>query len=199
MDVLAFLVAVALAVVCGVMTVKHLKRRGFHVLLAWLLAVPASGLGFLVVMVPATIYFRNPEYVARQAANADAAERERLRAAADAAKVAERKVTADKAAADAAAAEKRATELASDRSSDASIFCRRQMTETLIAPSTADFPYLDERVWRLPNARYVIKSYVDAQNAFGAMVRTHWRCEVLYKGGRALDSTSWELVKLSEE
>ncbi len=47
--------------------------------------------------------------------------------------------------------------------------------DTLAAPSTARFPWPSEHdVRELGGGRYSVSSYVDSQNVFGAMVRTHY-------------------------
>ena len=55
----------------------------------------------------------------------------------------------------------------------------------LRSPSTADFPFSDFQ-WRMHSKTaddsciFTIKSYVDAQNAFGATVRHHYVAELKY-------------------
>jgi len=46
----------------------------------------------------------------------------------------------------------------------------------LKAPSTASFG--DAKVVPMGGGEYLVSSYVDAQNAFGAMLRTHYDCTV---------------------
>jgi hypothetical protein len=63
----------------------------------------------------------------------------------------------------------------------------------LKAPSTADFPWYDEdNVQDEGNGRFVVSSYVDAENAFGAKIRVFFYCEVQYEGG-----DRWKLVDLT--
>lgn len=51
--------------------------------------------------------------------------------------------------------------------------------EKLKAPATADFPWSDPSfVTPLGNNRYQVVSYVDAQNSFGAKIRTNFSCIV---------------------
>jgi hypothetical protein len=60
------------------------------------------------------------------------------------------------------------------------LLCQNAVMKTLKAPSTADFPWpgeetiVDHGAWR-----YTVQSYVDAQNSFGAKIRTPFRCEIL--------------------
>jgi len=65
----------------------------------------------------------------------------------------------------------------------------------LKSPSTADFPsYNDPKVSVaiLGDKEYRVNAYVDAQNAFGAMIRTTYHCVVKYKYG-----DTWELISLT--
>jgi hypothetical protein len=51
--------------------------------------------------------------------------------------------------------------------------------QQLKSPSTAEFPYGEiEGVSQLSGNTYIINSYVDSQNGFGAMIRTNYRCQV---------------------
>ena len=65
----------------------------------------------------------------------------------------------------------------------------------LRAPATADFPGIfqgrADHVTRLDGQRYRIRSYVDAQNGFGAQVRTRFTAEVEQTGKDA-----WRLLSL---
>ena len=44
----------------------------------------------------------------------------------------------------------------------------------LKAPSTAEFPLEPVSVGTDGNGLYQVESYVDSQNSFGAMIRSHW-------------------------
>jgi hypothetical protein len=46
------------------------------------------------------------------------------------------------------------------------------------------------------NGLYVVNSYVDAQNSFGAMIRNTFKCKVQYLGGGEADSRNWSLIDL---
>ena len=48
----------------------------------------------------------------------------------------------------------------------------------LIAPATASFPWGLYGVTSLNRVVHQVNSYVDAQNSFGAKVRTYFSCEV---------------------
>jgi hypothetical protein len=49
----------------------------------------------------------------------------------------------------------------------------------LKSPSTSDFPsFYNASVTNLGNDKYRVKSYVDAQNSFGAKLRQNWTVEL---------------------
>lgn len=60
--------------------------------------------------------------------------------------------------------------------------CTRAVRERLRAPSTADFPWADYRWAKREGGDYLITSHVDAQNAFGAQIRSNWMCIVRQSG-----------------
>jgi len=64
--------------------------------------------------------------------------------------------------------------------------------ENLKAPSTADFAgYLKSHIYKSDDL-WIVKSYVDAQNGFGANIRTHFICKVSYNKY----SEKWKLEEL---
>lgn len=66
--------------------------------------------------------------------------------------------------------------------------------EHLKSPSTAEFPWADKvKVKRLTGCRYLVQGYVDAQNGFGAMVRTQYSVEV----EPTQKSGEWRFLSLS--
>jgi hypothetical protein len=64
--------------------------------------------------------------------------------------------------------------------SDAKWKCREFITATLKAPSTAEFQnYNNFTAWHEGyGGRYSVAGYVDAQNSFGAMIRTQFKCDL---------------------
>ena len=76
---------------------------------------------------------------------------------------------------------------------DASAYvqCQGLVKERLRAPATADFPFAEYTSWDMGNDTWVVKSYVDSQNGFGAMTRSNWHCKVQYVGGNTSDPRSW--------
>lgn len=76
--------------------------------------------------------------------------------------------------------------------SDAKWQCREFVKKTLKAPSTAEFQnYNDFSAYGTGNGPFEIIGYVDAQNSFGAKLRTQFTCK-LFKSG-----SNWELMNLS--
>jgi hypothetical protein len=59
--------------------------------------------------------------------------------------------------------------------------------QRLKSPSTAEFAGLFEKkdhVTKIGSDKYKIRSYVDAQNSFGATIRNQWSCTItLYNDG----------------
>jgi hypothetical protein len=69
---------------------------------------------------------------------------------------------------------------------------KRYVKDRLKAPSTAKFPwYSDGFVEKGLSDRWVVTSYVDAQNSFGAMLRVPFMVEMIYEGNH-----SWSLKEI---
>ncbi|MBC3621890.1 Uncharacterised protein [Vibrio metschnikovii] len=82
----------------------------------------------------------------------------------------------------------------SHSSVEAAHICQQFVRERLLSPRTANFPSLvatSRHTTDLEGGRYRISSYVDAQNAFGAEVRTQFICTVKYEG-----EWNWRLENL---
>lgn len=72
--------------------------------------------------------------------------------------------------------------------------CQGWVKNRLRSPSTADFPSLySDKVTALSDSVYVVRAYVDAQNGFGATVRTNFVCMT------ATDGDSWRLREIAME
>jgi len=82
----------------------------------------------------------------------------------------------------------------SDHSSMAFIQCKDFVKRRLKAPASADFPFLDYTSVNTGNETYAVRSYVDAQNAFGAKIRSNWTCQIQFRGGEEADVHNWTLV-----
>lgn len=63
----------------------------------------------------------------------------------------------------------------------------------LKSPSTADFPFSDYKS-EVDSNNYIIQSYVDSQNGFGATIRSDWQVKLKYIGGDQADPNSWQLI-----
>lgn len=62
----------------------------------------------------------------------------------------------------------------------------------LKAPSTADFcSYSDATVTDLGGGRFRVSAYVDAQNSFGAKIRTRYTCVL-----KSTDGDTWTLESI---
>jgi ribosomal protein L40E len=63
------------------------------------------------------------------------------------------------------------------------IMSQQFVKEILKSPRSAKFPWYDNSfVTDLGDGRYVVYAYVDAQNAYGAMMRTKYMCTIKYTG-----------------
>ncbi|KYN90801.1 hypothetical protein ATY35_20680 [Vibrio cidicii] len=72
--------------------------------------------------------------------------------------------------------------------------CRNFVQQQLLSPKTASFPSIwdvKDYTTHLGGGRYRVRAYVDAQNAFGAEIRTPFVCIVKYEG-----KYSWRLESL---
>jgi hypothetical protein len=79
---------------------------------------------------------------------------------------------------------------------DAIIMCEQFITDRLISPTTAEFPsFRDQRVEQQDDVTWIVWSYVDAQNRFGAMIRTRYWCEVKYLGNERWRLIDYELYE----
>lgn len=76
--------------------------------------------------------------------------------------------------------------------------CEDFVTDRLVAPATAGFPgtWDEEHVQvHVQGRRYTVSSHVDAENGFGAQVRTPFICEVRL----SQDGSTWRLRDLVME
>ncbi|OMP76145.1 MULTISPECIES: hypothetical protein [unclassified Chitinophaga] len=84
----------------------------------------------------------------------------------------------------------------SKMNSEAFTISKNFVRETLKAPGSADFPTLDFTSDYMGENTYMVKSYVDAQNSFGAKLRTHYVATLKFNGGDWADKSNWTLVDL---
>jgi len=72
-------------------------------------------------------------------------------------------------------------ELATDYKFKAYLRAVDVVEERLKAPSTADFAsYNESKVIEKKDNTYIVTSFVDAENSFGAMIRTRFTCKMHY-------------------
>ncbi len=77
------------------------------------------------------------------------------------------------------------------------VLCEHAVKDRLKAPSSADFPFAHStQVVSAGANTFRLASYVDAQNSFGATLRTGFVCEARWKGGDQDDPQTWEVVRL---
>ena len=77
--------------------------------------------------------------------------------------------------------------------------CSNYVEVSLKSPKSADFPW-DKAAGgskSLGNQTYAIRSYVDAQNSYGAQLRNWYNCKIQYKSGDDANPASWKLLDLS--
>ena len=77
--------------------------------------------------------------------------------------------------------------------------CKDAVSTQLKAPTTAKFPdVLEVRRGKISGTEniYRIQGYVDAQNSFGAMIRTEYFCEIEYLGRDWTDWSNWRIKRL---
>ncbi|PIR85230.1 hypothetical protein COU15_02415 [Candidatus Kaiserbacteria bacterium CG10_big_fil_rev_8_21_14_0_10_45_20] len=76
------------------------------------------------------------------------------------------------------------------------IMAQNYVKQVLKSPSTADFSMFDYRYVDLGDGRHKVTSYVDAQNSFGAEVRSDYSVILSYNGGDWADIRNWTLREL---
>ncbi len=85
-----------------------------------------------------------------------------------------------------------------DESLMAYIQAQDYVKRNLKSPSSAKFPVVapKEGVDSQNSNVYDIGAYVDSQNSFGAMLRSQWAAQIVYKGGDDADPKNWEITRL---
>lgn len=75
--------------------------------------------------------------------------------------------------------------LGADTAAGAYVACEDAVRERLKAPATAQFPDFREAFVRdLDKGVWQVMAHVDAENGFGALLRSDWTCRVLAASGR---------------
>jgi fucose permease len=76
---------------------------------------------------------------------------------------------------------------------DAFVMSQSFVEQRLIAPTTAKFPYIGDayEVTKLDSVTWLVDSYVDSQNGFGAFIRTRYVAKLMYMG-----NDRWKLLNI---
>jgi hypothetical protein len=80
-------------------------------------------------------------------------------------------------------------------SDKAYFFAKEFVKENLKSPSSANFPLESAGTWSTADSVFILKSYVDSQNEFGATVRSNYYAKLQYKGGDYTDGKNWKLIE----
>lgn len=74
------------------------------------------------------------------------------------------------------------------------VMSQQFVRDRLKSPSSAKFPFISNAtVIKQPGCRFVVRSYVDSQNSFGAMLRTDYVAELELQ----VDRDNWRLHSLN--
>ncbi len=69
-----------------------------------------------------------------------------------------------------------------DYKTEAYIASQEYARMNIKSPSTAEFPGSNQaEIVRFNDSTYVVKSYLDAQNGYGAMLRANYSCLIVFK------------------
>lgn len=63
---------------------------------------------------------------------------------------------------------------------DALIGSHQFVEKRLVSPGSAEWAYGDESVTKINDTTFSVLSYVDSQNKFGALLRTYYKCEMVF-------------------
>lgn len=81
---------------------------------------------------------------------------------------------------------------------NAQVLCKDAVKAGLRSPSTADFPWTGDTISiNGDQTEMVYESYVDAQNGFGATIRTNFTCTIRAVGGDKASLGNWKIQKLN--
>tara|TARA_R110001583_G_scaffold25738_1_gene92984 strand:- start:3917 stop:4477 length:561 start_codon:yes stop_codon:yes gene_type:complete len=82
----------------------------------------------------------------------------------------------------------------------AKVQCEQLIRRELVSPSSADFPMYDYKLYGMSRGRYRIKSYVEADNAYGTQIRMDWTCDIQYVGNNKTEDyylpSGWKVNSL---
>lgn len=90
-----------------------------------------------------------------------------------------------------------------DESSAALSMCQDRVKDRLKSPASAEFASRLKSTITKPSSsvqRYYVVSHVDAQNSFGAKLRSSFTCDIEFVGKKdSWDSANWRLIDLNME
>jgi hypothetical protein len=86
-----------------------------------------------------------------------------------------------------------------DRGTDemAQVQCKNHVRDRLRSPASAEFPFMADGVTEVGTRTFRVSSYVDAQNGFGATLRSYYVCTVQFEGGDSGEQRNWNLLDLT--
>jgi len=77
--------------------------------------------------------------------------------------------------------------------SKAYLIAKSYIKKKINTPPTTEFPFLDYQSTSISPRIVVIRSYFDAQNSFGAKIRTHYTIKMEQTGNDWADLSAWEI------
>lgn len=77
--------------------------------------------------------------------------------------------------------------------SKAFLIAKNYIKKKIKTPPTAEFPFLDYQSTSISPRIVEIRSYFDAQNSFGATVRTHYSIKMEQTGDDWANLSAWEI------
>jgi len=79
---------------------------------------------------------------------------------------------------------------------NAFVISKEFVTQKLISPKSADFPFMDFKFSNVIDNTIVIESYVDAKNAYGTEIRHNYTIKMKKIGSDWADSNNWQVISL---
>ena len=61
------------------------------------------------------------------------------------------------------------------------VIAQKFVRQSLKAPATAEFPSSATQAVQMDECRMIVSSHVDAQNGFGAQIRSSWAVDLEYR------------------
>lgn len=71
---------------------------------------------------------------------------------------------------------------------------KEHVREQLKCPSAAKFPFFASNLSQFKGQIYLMTSYVDSDNSFGATVRTHFIIKLQFAGGDKAQLNNWKVL-----